>query len=404
MLPRPRTRAHREAVIPSRLPEPSEDERRHSEALAAVIRGEIRRAGPVDFQRWMQLCLYAPGLGYYSAGRAKFGAAGDFVTAPELGPLFARSVAQAVAPVLRETGGELLELGAGSGALAADLLTELAEANALPVRYRILETSADLRARQQDRIARLPPALAERVSWLNAPPIDPWQGVLIANEVLDALPVQRFVLRGESVLRECVALDGDGRFVRAEAAAETALAEPVARLFGANRAAYPDGYTSEWLPQLEAWLRAVVERLARGLALFVDYGHACRDYYHPSRREGTLTCHYRQRVHDDALLWPGLQDLTAWVDFTRVSEALRTLGFDQQCYATQGTFLLAAGLPAIFQREAGTDPERTYRLAQEVKQLTLPAEMGERFKILAAARGVDAHALAWWGIDQGDRL
>jgi SAM-dependent MidA family methyltransferase len=354
----------------------------------------------------MELCLYAPGLGYYSAGATKFGAAGDFVTAPELGPLFAACVADAVAPVLRELGprAEFVELGGGSGAFAEVALKRLLALDALPARYAILEPSADLRERQRQRLAeRLNPLLADLVEWLDAPPADEWNGVLFANEVIDALPTPRFTLRDGEVLEEHVALDGEGRFLRVDRPADALLAAAVRHVESQLDAPFADGYRSELLPQLPYWLQAVIGRLRDGALLFVDYGHPRREYYQPQRRDGTVRAFRRHHVVDDLYAYPGLQDLTASVDFTALAEAGTGAGFDLAGYCTQASFLLGNGLPdRLAEAEAkARDEAARMRLRHEVKQLTLPTEMGERFQAMGFARGVDFGAaflagdLAW---------
>lgn len=372
------------------LPEPSSDERAHSERLVALIRGEIDAAGgAIDFARYMELALYAPGLGYYSAGTTKFGAAGDFVTAPELGFVFARCLARAVAPVLRETGGDVLELGPGSGALAADLLAELERLDALPRRYRLLERSADLRARQRERLLRQCAHLHDRVEWLDAPPAQSWDGVLVANEVVDALPVRLFALRDDGLFVRQVAFDGAGALAWREAAADPAFAAAVDAAIGAERrAALPRPYRSEVRPLLAPWLEEVTRSLRRGMALIVDYGWSSAEYYAPARREGTLTCHYRQRVHDDPLRWPGLQDITAWVDFDALAAAAAASGLQVESIDAQSRFLFSNGLDAVFAAAHAAAPDETarYRLAQEIKRLTLPGEMGERFRAATLRR------------------
>ncbi|MEP7041561.1 MAG: SAM-dependent methyltransferase [Dokdonella sp.] len=372
------------------LPEPGADERAHSAALAALIRDEIAAQGPMPFSRYMALCLYAPGLGYYSAGRTKFGAAGDFTTAPELGGLFARCVARAVAPTLRELGAtaDFVELGGGSGAFALDALHELAVLDALPQRYRMLETSADLRARQRARVQReLPQELAARVEWIEQPPELAWNGVLFANEVVDALPVTRFAIHAGEIFEEYVGVDGD-RFSRVDRPADGMLTTAVHHLQRSLEAPLADGYRSEVLPQLPHWIAAIATPLRRGLMLFTDYGYPHREFYLPQRRDGTLVCHYRHRAHADPLHWPGLQDITAFVDFSWLAEAGTSIGFDLVGYAPQAQFLLASGLPELLaQADTLPDLERL-RLVAEVKRLTLPGDMGERFQAMGFARGV----------------
>jgi SAM-dependent MidA family methyltransferase len=373
------------------LPEPGADERALSERLAALIRNEIGVNGAMPFARFMELCLYAPGLGYYSAGRTKFGAAGDFVTAPELGPLFARCIARALAPTLRELGADadVVELGGGSGAFARDCLRELAGLDALPGRYRILEPSADLAQRQRERIhTELPTDLCARVEWIVRPPEQSWRGALFANEVVDALPTTRFAIADGEVFEEHVALDG-ARFVRVDRPADMLVAQAVRHVERALEAPFADGYRSEILPQLPYWVQAVTATLDAGVALFVDYGYPRREYYLPERSDGTLVCHYRHRAHADPLHGPGLADLTAFVDFTALAEAGVGAGLDFVGYAPQGQFLLASGLPALLEGLADMGDAERLRVAAEAKRLTLPGDMGERFQAIAFARGVE---------------
>jgi SAM-dependent MidA family methyltransferase len=371
------------------LPEPASEERAHSERLLALIRDEIAAAGgALDFSRYMELALYAPGLGYYSAGAAKFGAEGDFVTAPELGFVFARCLARALAPTLRETGAEVLELGPGSGALAVDLLQELERLDALPARYRLLERSADLRQRQEARLANHCAHLRHLVEWIDAPPVEAWRGALIANEVVDALPVRLFTLRDEGMFTRAVGLGDGGRLVWREQPADAALERDVATALGSAVAVLPRPYCSEVRPLLQPWLAEVTRSLQQGGAWFIDYGYGNAEYYAAQRRAGTLRCHYRHRAHDNPLFWPGLQDITAWVDFDALVAAGTRLGFTARPLATQAQFLIVHGLDEVFvaaYAQAGGEAQR-YRLAQEVKRLTLPAEMGERFRVAVLRR------------------
>ena len=380
------------------LPPPSAAEQAHSARLAALISQEIVDQGPMPFSRFMERCLYAPGLGYYSAGRTKFGAAGDFVTAPELGKLFARSVADALLPCLRVLGSsaDFCELGGGSGAFAEAALLAFEEAGVVPRRYRILEPSADLRDRQQQRLrAALPEALFARVDWLERPPEEDWQGVLFANEVIDALPATRFSIREGEVHEEYVVIDPHGGFSRSDRPADALVSGAVRHVERDLGSAFANGYRSEILPQLPYWMQAVLGTLRAGVVLFVDYGYPRREYYLPERDDGTLVCHYRHRAHADALILPGLQDVTAFVDFTALAEAGNQAGFAVAGYASQAQFLIAAGLPARFaQAHAEADEVAGYRLAQEVKRLTLPGEMGERFQAMLLARDVPPAAVA----------
>jgi SAM-dependent MidA family methyltransferase len=370
--------------MPIDLPEPGPDERRHSQRLAALIRAEIQAAGgALDFARYMELALYAPGLGYYSAGATKFGAAGDFVTAPELGFVFARCLARALAPALRQTRGDILELGPGSGALAVQLLLELERLDALPARYLLLERSADLRQRQRAAVSQYCAHLDKLVEWLDVPPTQPWRGCLIANEVIDALPVQLFALREEGLFERGVGFDAAQSFVWHERAADAALTAAVADVIGAA-GTLPRPYLSEVRPMLAPWFAEVAGQLQQGTAVFIDYGYSRADYYAPQRHEGTLRCHYRHRAHDDPLILPGLQDITAWVDFDALAEIAMAKGFDVVARASQAEFLIAHDLEDVFASAyaAAVDETARYALAQEIKRLSLPGQMGEAFRVL----------------------
>lgn len=386
------------------LPEPDAEELRHSRQLQALIASEIAAQGPMPFSRYMMLCLYAPGLGYYSAGRTKFGSAGDFITAPELGPLYARCVARALAPSLHELGpqADFLELGGGSGAFAVDALRELAALDALPRRYLMLEPSADLRERQRARARdELEADLAARMAWIEQPPQQAWQGVLFANEVIDALPATRFTLAGGEVYEECIVHE-HGRFLRVDRPADALVAGAVRHVERALGQAFADGYRSEILPQLPYWLQAVATPLRRGVVLFADYGYPRAEFYLPERSDGSLVCHYRHRAHADPLRWPGLCDLTAFVDFTALAEAGVGAGFDFAGYAAQGQFLLASGLLDLV--EPSLDAVEMLRSANQIKRLTLPGEMGERFQVMAFSRALEDPLPALRACDLSRRL
>lgn len=369
------------------LPAPDPDESRHSEAVAAHIRTEILAAGGwLSFEHFMELALYAPGLGYYSAGSTKLGAAGDFLTAPDMSELFGRCLARQCAQVLEAQGGDILELGAGSGRLAATLLTALEAQRALPGRYAILEVSADLAARQRALLALLPPRLAGRVVWLDRLPETPVRGVILANEVADALPCRRFRVRNGAVRELGVGLGAGGALVTAEQAPDAALAAACAELGCVG--ALPEGYTSELCLRITPWIGTLSDCLQRGLLLLCDYGLPRAHYYHPQRSSGTLRCHFRHRAHEDPLVNLGIQDITAWVDFTRVADAGLALGLELAGFATQEAFLLALGLPELI--AAATDSREHARLAGEARRLMMPEEMGEAFKVMALGRDCEA--------------
>ncbi len=370
------------------LPAPDAAARIHGARVAAHIHEAIEAAGGwIDFARYMDLALYAPGLGYYSAGATKFGPAGDFVTAPEISPLFARCLARACAPLLAgEAGRSVLEVGAGSGILAAELLPALARHGADKVRYRVLEVSAELRERQRETLARLAPGFLSRVEWLDTLPQQALDGVVIANEVADALPVSRFTRTAGAVLEQGVCRAANG-FAWEARTAQPDLARAVAAIEADCGAPLPEGYTSEASLRLPAWVGALGALLGSGCLLICDYGGSRRELYHPERYEGTLTCHYRHRVHHDPLLLPGLQDITAWVDFSAVAAAGEAAGLTVAGYATQAHFLMDAGIDAELAAAGGTGGLPDMRLVQQAKTLLLPGEMGERFKVMALVRG-----------------
>jgi SAM-dependent MidA family methyltransferase len=372
------------------LPPLSPEEQRHSDAVVARIRAELAAAGGwISFERFMELALYAPGLGYYSAGSVKIGPGGDFVTAPEMSTLFGRCIARQCAEVLRVTGGWILELGAGTGSLAAAILPELATLGALPERYAILEVSADLAARARLRLARLPRALGERVHWLQQLPERPIDGVILANEVADALPCRRVRWSEDGIMELGVALrEGAAHeqrpFGEHPAPAGAALAATCAEISSALREPLPDGYTSEVCLRAAPWITALAECLARGVLLLGDYGLPRRHYYHPQRVDGTLRCHFKQRAHDDPFVNVGVQDITAWVDFTGIAAAGSAAGLEVDGFATQAALLLALGIESLV-AAAQDDVERA-RLAGEARRLLMPEEMGEAFKAMALTR------------------
>jgi SAM-dependent MidA family methyltransferase len=384
-------------------------EQEHGERVLARLRERITAAGGwIPFDEYMRIALYEPALGYYSAGARKFGEGGDFTTAPEISPLFGQLLAVQCAQVLEALGGgDILEPGAGTGALAAQLLSALDELGCLPHRYRILEVSAELRERQRARIATLPPALAARVEWLEGPPAQDWRGVVVANEVLDALPCERFAWRedsapGGNVVARGVALDQQQWPCWRDGPAGIALTEEVARVRHDLVLPWPAPYESEVCTRVGPWIAALTSTLQQGLALFIDYGLPRREYYHPSRGSGTLRCHYRQLAHEDPFRHPGLEDITAWVDFTRVAEAAEATGLDVLGYTTQAGLLLSLGLERQVAHAA--DEASRLRLASQARQLVMPTEMGETFKAIALGRGIGQPLLGFALQDLMERL
>lgn len=375
---------------PNALPGLTADEAEHSDRLSARIRAVISDAGGwISFGRYMEMALYEPGLGYYSAGAHKLGAGGDFVTAPEVAPVFSRCLAAQCAEVLAGLGGgDVLELGAGSGAMAAAMLAEFEALGNLPARYQVLDLSADLRERQRATLAASVPGLLDRVEWLDRLP-EGFHGVVVANEVLDALPVDRFVWRAGEARALGVAAP-PGRFEWAEATAAPALRSEVHRIRHDCDGGWPDGYASEVNMGLAPWLEAVALAVERGVVLFVDYGLPRREYYAAERSTGTLLCHFRHRFNDDPFERPGLQDITAWVDFTAVAEAAERAGLGVAGYTTQAHFLISNDLAGRLQDVSSLDLVQRVNLSRQAMVLTLPGEMGERFKAIALTKGYDA--------------
>lgn len=371
------------------LPEPSPDALIQSAALKAWILDEIARAGAISFARYVELTQYAPGLGYYAAGSQKFAEQGklqgDFVTAPELGSVFAGCVANLVAPIFSANPSAVfLELGAGSGALACALIRALDAINALPAAYWILERSADLRDRQRIKLKAQLPDYFERIVWLDQPPLEGWHGVLFGNEVVDALAFERFEITEAGAMQLCVALNPAGEFCL-QLGEPLLAAKPIHEL-----AAAAPGYQSELQPQLGAWLSGLVENLQQGLVLLIDYGYTRSEYYLPERSAGTLVCHYQHRMFDDAFVYPGLVDISCSVDFTALAEAGLQAGLQLVNYCSQSQLLRSAGLAEILlSRNFEAMPQRERSaLTAEVRMLSLPSEMGERMQAMAWTRAL----------------
>lgn len=370
----------------SQLPLPDDEARDHSEKLIVRIREVIdSEGGRISFARYMELALFAPGLGYYSAGSRKFGEEGDFVTAPEISSLFSRTLAHQVAEVLRNVeGGAVLEVGAGSGVMAADMLAELEHMQCLPSTYLILELSADLRQRQRQLLASRLPHLLDKVQWLDELPSSGFRGVVVANELLDALPVHCFCLE-EGKIRERFVTWQDDRFQWQTSEPEDwQIKERISPLVDE----LPEGYQSEINLAAEGWLTSVAQMLETGVVLLLDYGFPRREYYHPQRMSGTLMCHYRHRAHDDPFVYPGLQDITAHVDFTAVAESATDAGLSVNGYTSQGYFLLANGITSLAE-SLMDDTKQQVVIANQVRTLTMPDEMGELFKVMALGKDYD---------------
>lgn len=375
------------------LPAPPEEARAHSELVTRRVRQEIQaNAGWLSFARYMELALYAPGLGYYMAGARKLGRDGDFVTAPEISPLYGRTLARQVGQLAELGFDEILEIGAGSGALAADLLTELERLGRVPERYLILELSPDLRDRSRDTLAGRAPRLLERVAWLSRLPPS-FTGIVIGNEVLDAMPVHVFQREGGNILELGVAFR-NGKF-------EWAPRSPVFPPDALDPSCFPaDGYRSEIQFVARAFIKSLGGTLARGAALFIDYGFPRHEYYHLERARGTLMCHYRHRAHDDPFFLPGLEDITTHLDFSAIAQAGREGGLDLLGYISQAQFLVNCGITGILAETPASDAAAYAPLASQAQKLLSPAEMGELIKVIAFGKGVSAPLR---GFTQGDR-
>jgi SAM-dependent MidA family methyltransferase len=372
------------------MPVPEAEAQAQSAVLIEQVMQRIEAAGgSIGFDEYMAMALYTPGLGYYSGGAQKFGAAGDFVTAPELSPIFSRCLARQVMDAWRQLDvRQVIEFGAGSGVMAADMLLEFAAQDVLPERYFIVELSGELRARQRETIAAKAPQFIERVEWLDALPADALEAVVVGNEVLDAMPVQVFVMRDGAVMERRVTREGE-RLAWTEAPAGDVLEAAVRHIEKERGRPLPEGYVSEVNLALPGWFASLQQVIARGAVLLIDYGYPRAEYYLDERRSGTLICHYRHRAHDDVFLYPGLQDLTANVDFTAVAEAGSAAGFDVLGYTSQAFFLMGSGLDAVFAGLQGDDITQQLAAAQQVKTLTLPAEMGERFQVIALGKDIE---------------
>ena len=373
------------------MPLPSRAAIEHSERVATHISDEIKHAGGwIPFDRYMQLVLYTPQLGYYAASARKFGdsaSGGDFVTAPEISPLFAQALAQQIAQLFEQVPARIVEFGAGSGVLARDLMAELARRGVGLESYSIVEVSSDLADRQRTRLQGLP------VNWLRAPP-DAFEGVMLANEVLDVMPVKLFVKRGNMTFERGVVNRHGAGFAFDERRADEDLAAAVAAI-EAEQDAFPDGYASEVNLTAEGWMRSSGQWLALGALLVIDYGFPRREYYHPQRLMGTVMCHFRHHAHSDPLWMAGLNDVTAHVDFSAMASAAHASGLDVMGYTSQAHFLLNCGVLDQLQTQ------HTARNSAALHRLVSEAEMGELVKVLVVGRGIKGPLI---GFARGDRL
>lgn len=383
------------------LPLPDADALAHSQNLSDAIRQKILlHDGWVSFADFMEQVLYTPGLGYYAAGARKFGSAGDFVTAPEMTALFGQALANQLAQIMQLSAPSIIEVGAGSGRLAADLLLDLERRQQLPERYAILDLSADLRARQRETIAAAAPHLLSRVEWLDCLP-EKFNGVVLANELLDALPAHIVAWRETGIFERGVGFDAAAGFVWSERPATGALRLAAEEIAG--QCELSGNYISEISLAARAWSAEWAHRLQCGALLLIDYGFPQHEFYHPQRDQGTLMCHYRHHSHPDPFYLPGLQDVTVHVDFTAIIAAAHGAGLDLLGYASQGQFLMNCGLlDRLAELPQGT-PDY-FRASAATGKLLMPHEMGELFKVIAIGRGIDLPLLGFAQGDQSRRL
>lgn len=383
------------------LPEPDAAALQHSVKLIEKLRGLIeQQGGMITFEQFMAEVLYAPGLGYYSAGSKKFGEAGDFVTAPEISPLFSRCLARQCQQLLSTiAGGEIIEVGAGSGLMAAELLLELQARGCLPGHYYILELSADLRERQQKTIAEKIPDYFSQVVWLDQLPQSGFKGVVLANELLDAMPVHRFRIEEQGISELCVSWGADGFFWSTRPMTNQPLLSRIAEL-----GELPVGYESEINLAADSWVASFAEILEQGAVLLIDYGFPRHEFYHEQRNGGTLMCHYRHHAHPDPFTYIGLQDLTAHVDFTAIAEAAVNAGLDVEGYTSQGYFLLSLDMEEMAAEIDHAETVKYLNQAQQIKKLTMPGEMGELFKVIALGKGLEESPQGFQFMDQRRKL
>ncbi len=391
------------------LAEPDNESRQRSQRLIQCIKTACEQGdGWIRFSEFMNIALYQPGLGYYSGGLQKFGDKGDFITAPEVSPLFGQCIAAQVAEVfqnIRAVSDEklvVIEFGAGSGVMAVDILLQLEKMNELPEKYLILELSAELQNRQQQTIEQKAAHLCDRVQWLQQLPDDVPNAVVIANELLDAMPVECFRVKTEKIETLMVAVENENPVARY--VADGRFDKKIESMRVRSEIELSEGYCSEFNPAIAGWLSALENRIRRVVILLIDYGYNEKEYYHPDRTEGTLMCYYRHKAHDNFFWWPGLQDITAFVNFTNVAYSALDSGLEVAGYTTQAAFLLANGISDLHASQVTDEVQQQIKLSQQIKTLTLPSEMGERFKVMALTKNYDEPLKGFSMLDLCNRL
>ena len=373
----------------------------------------VDAGGWIGFSEYMNIVLYQPGLGYYSGGLQKFGHRGDFVTAPEVSPMFGQCLAGQIYEVLKTyqktSGGSayVLEFGAGSGVLAADVLLMLDDLGLMPAQYFILELSAELKRRQKETIKKKVPHLYNYVLWLDQLPDDINNVIIIANEVLDAMPVECFRVStkdDKNAVESLMVGFEENNLVSRYKAADCNTVDMITTLESRSEIVFSDNYCSEYNPAIKGWLSALDSKIKNQVILLIDYGYNEKEYYHPDRNNGTLMCYYQHRAHDDFFWWPGLQDITAFVDFTDIAYSAVELGVEVAGYTTQAAFLLANGLSELHASQVTDDVQQQIKLSQQIKTLTLPSEMGDRFKVMALTKNYDEPLTGFSMLDLRNRL
>ena len=396
------------------LAEPDDGAKERSQQLTQRIESACAQSGGwIPFSEYMNIALYEPGLGYYSGGLQKFGEKGDFITSPEVSSLFGQCLANQLNEIfqnfakLSEEDVFVLEFGAGSGLLAVDILQELEKLDALPEKYLILELSAELQHRQKQTIKQKVPHLYEYVQWLDQMPAELSNVVVIANEVLDAMPVECFRVSGttggNAIETLTVAVE-DEKLISKYLVTENSADERIRSIQQRSAIEFTDGYCSEFNPAIQGWLSALAKVIKRAVILLIDYGYNETEYYHPDRSAGTLMCYNQHKAHGDYFWWPGLQDITAFVNFTDVAYNAVDLGLEVSGYTTQAAFLLANGLSELHSSQVTDDVQQQIKLSQQIKTLTLPSEMGDRFKVMALTKNYDEPLKGFSMLDLRNRL
>ncbi len=392
------------------LPEPDEEAKKRSQLVSQCIKNACDDMGGwIKFSDFMNIALYEPGLGYYSGGLQKFGQKGDFITSPEVSSLFGQCLANQLSEILRnykKISDEkiyVLEFGAGSGVLAADILLQLEKLDSLPEKYLIIELSAELKQRQKETLKKKTPHLFEQVQWLDQLPEDVTNMIVVANEVLDAMPVECFRVADSKIESLMVGLDDDNLISR-YMPADSGAVKTVTSIQQRSEITFSANYCSEYNPAIKGWLSALESKIKNLVILLIDYGYNEKEYYHPDRTGGTLMCYYQHRAHDDFFWWPGLQDITAFVNFTDVAYCADDLEMDVSGYTTQAAFLLGNGLSELHASQVTDDTQQQIKLSQQIKTLTLPSEMGDRFKVMALTKNYDEPLTGFSMLDLRNRL